>query len=297
MKAREIRVHRAGIDLAVYERGNIRNPTVVLIHGYPDTHAVWDAVADRLADRFHVVSYDVRGAGASGVPSTPAGYDMTELIADLDAVIATVSPRRGVHLAAHDWGSIQTWAALTRGPRSSEVLSYTSISGPDLDHVSRWMREHRSWRPSRLRALLAQVAHSWYVALFQVPRAPDFAWRHLVAKRFTADLRVREGISAPGHPAPTLAADGANGLNLYRQNMGRAASAGPRRVPGSTSVPVQLIVPRHDRFVTPALLDGIEASAPNLIRVDIDAGHWVVVADPDRIAGLIDEHVRRNLPV
>ena len=33
------------------------------VHGYPDTQAVWALVVERLAARFHVVTYELRGAG------------------------------------------------------------------------------------------------------------------------------------------------------------------------------------------------------------------------------------------
>ena len=35
--------------------GDADRPTVVLVHGYPDTQAVWGSVVERLAARFHVV--------------------------------------------------------------------------------------------------------------------------------------------------------------------------------------------------------------------------------------------------
>ncbi|MBO0842513.1 MAG: alpha/beta fold hydrolase, partial [Nocardioides sp.] len=76
-----------GLTLAVYEQGPRKAPTVVLVHGYPDNHTVWDAVASTLAERFHVVAYDVRGTGRSGVPDSTAGYRLTQLSADFKSVI------------------------------------------------------------------------------------------------------------------------------------------------------------------------------------------------------------------
>ena len=63
-----------GVTLAVYEAGNPDAPTVVAIHGYPDNHAVWDGVVQLLADTFHVVTYDVRGTGASDKPGSRDAY-------------------------------------------------------------------------------------------------------------------------------------------------------------------------------------------------------------------------------
>lgn len=118
------------VQLAVREEGAPENPTVVLLHGYPDTGAVWDEVTERLRHRFHVVTYDVRGAGDSTVPGDEAAYALPELVGDLHAVIDAVSPARPVHLVGHDWGSIQGWDAVTSSALDGRIASFTSISGP-----------------------------------------------------------------------------------------------------------------------------------------------------------------------
>ncbi|MBI2684151.1 MAG: alpha/beta fold hydrolase, partial [Actinobacteria bacterium] len=48
-------------------------PPLLLLHGYPQTHAMWHAVAPALAARFTVVASDLRGYGASGKPPGGAG--------------------------------------------------------------------------------------------------------------------------------------------------------------------------------------------------------------------------------
>ncbi len=65
-----------GTRLAVSEAGARAAATIVFVHGYPDTSAVWDPVLERLAADFHLVAYDVRGAGASDVPRGLAAYDL-----------------------------------------------------------------------------------------------------------------------------------------------------------------------------------------------------------------------------
>ena len=47
-EAKSRRVQGAGVTLAVQESGPVGAPTIVLLHGYPDTHAVWDLVVERL---------------------------------------------------------------------------------------------------------------------------------------------------------------------------------------------------------------------------------------------------------
>ena len=53
------------------------------------------------------------------------------------AVVDAVSPERPVHLVGHDWGSIQAWAAVTDPSLGDRFASFTSMSGPSLDHVGR----------------------------------------------------------------------------------------------------------------------------------------------------------------
>ena len=58
-----------GVRVAVYEQGNPNGPTLVLVHGWPDSHVLWDGVVPLLADRFRIVRYDNRGVGKTSVPN------------------------------------------------------------------------------------------------------------------------------------------------------------------------------------------------------------------------------------
>lgn len=278
-----------GVRLAVWEQGS--GPTVVLVHGYPDTHRVWDGVAADLAADHHVVAYDVRGAGESGEPSGDRGYEMPHLLADLRAVLDAVSPDEPVHLVGHDWGSLQGWAAVTDPSLTSRIASYTSISGPSLDHVSRWVREHRRLEWPAVRRLLRQGVRSWYVGFFQIPALADTAWRTFLPKaidRYRADV---EHVPASARSPETLARDGRNGLELYRQNV-PARMREPQLA--TTDVPVLLLVAKGDRYITTDLLDGLDRIAPDLTREDLDGGHWIVASQPGVVAGSIRRHIRRR---
>ena len=288
MAAERCTVEGDGVRLAVWEEGS--GPTVVLVHGYPDTHVVWEGVAADLSTDHHVVAYDVRGAGESGEPPSSEGYAMPHLLADLRAVLDEVSPDAPVHLVGHDWGSLQGWAAVTDPTLAGRFASYTSISGPSLDHVSHWMREQRSLEWPKLRRLLRQGVRSWYVGFFQIPGLADAAWRTFLPRaieRYRADV---ERVPASARSAATLPRDGRNGLELYRQNV-----PGRLREPeiATTDVPVLLLVADRDRYITTELLDGLERIAPDLTREDLHGGHWIVASQPGLVAGSIRRHVRR----
>lgn len=278
------------VELAVWEHGDPSSPTVVLVHGYPDTHVVWDAVVADLAADHHVVTYDVRGAGESTAPADRAGYHLRHLMADLEAVIDATSPGARVHLVGHDWGSIQGWEAVVCERLDGRIAGFTSLSGPSLDHAARWMREHRTLEWSSLRDLVRQGSRSWYVAMFQFPGLADLGWRTFVPRMITRYLHRVEEVPVGAGPAETLRRDGRNGLELYRQNVRDRIRTSELR---TTEVPVQLVVALRDRYVTPQLLDGLERIAPQLTRREIDAGHWLVVTRAAEFAGLVRDHVDR----
>lgn len=275
-----------GVRLAVFEEGPPAAPTVLLVHGYPDTHAIWDDVAAALSSRFHVVRYDVRGAGQSDAPQRTADYRLAQLARDLFAVADAVSPDEPVHVVAHDWGSIQSWEAVTEPGAHERIASYTSISGPCLDHVAYWMRRRPT--PRRLRQMLTQQLHSWYILAFHLPVLPELLWRTVLARRWPQVLHRLENVPPrPGHPAPTLPSDAARGVSLYRANF-RPRLAKPRE--RHTQVPVQVITPTDDHYATPALADGLERWVPRLWRRPLHAGHWSsLLRDGAQVARMVTE--------
>lgn len=260
------RVRSDTVELAVVEAGDPDRPTVVLVHGYPDTKEMWVDVAARLARRFRVVTYDVRGAGQSTAPrGGTAGYDLEHLVGDALAVAGAVSPDRPVHLVGHDWGSIQGWEA-ARAPRAmGRLASFTSISGPPLDHIRHWVCDRlRHPTPRNVAALADQARRSAYVAALSFPGVPALLWR-------------------------TVGPDAARGAALYRRNLWARRGASP---PGSVAtVPVLLVVATRDRYVPPRLLEGLEGREPLLRRRLLDAPHWVPRTHPDELAGCIADFV------
>ncbi|MBM7771860.1 NAD(P)-dependent dehydrogenase (short-subunit alcohol dehydrogenase family)/pimeloyl-ACP methyl ester carboxylesterase [Actinokineospora baliensis] len=273
------------VELAVFSEGDPGEPTILLVHGFPDTHRLWDGVAARLAGDYHVVRYDVRGAGESSAPRKTAAYRTDLLAEDLFAVADAVSPNRPVHVVAHDWGSIQSWAAVTAPRAKSRIASFTSISGPSLDHVGQWLRRRLAHpSPANLRKVITQLNHSWYIAVFHIPVLPALAWRTVIGPRWHHLLRLVEGIETA--PAPTTGVDAARGVRLYRANM---LTKHPK--PRETEVPVQVVIPTRDRFVTPGLAEDLERWIPRLWRRRVAAGHWVPLSHPDALARMVDEFV------
>ena len=277
-----------GVELAVWQRGPADAPVVLLVHGYPDSHTVWDLVGNELAATHRVVVYDVRGSGRSDAPSAVDAYRIEKLLNDLAAVINSVAPTGGVHLVGHDWGSIQCWSAVT-DPRIAPLLSsFTSMSGPGLAHVNTWMGEQFRGGVADVGDLLGQGIRSWYIAAFQTPLAP-VVWKWGLARRWASLLKRNEGARVDQRwPGSTVSDDAVNGIKLYKANFGPFAS---RPQPQVTNVPVQLLVATKDSYVTVPLVEFAGRFARTLRRRDIDSGHWAPRSAPELVASAVADFV------
>ena len=267
-----------GVLLRVHESGARNAPTVVCVHGYPDDHTVWDGVVAELAPRYHLVCYDVRGAGESGKPRDRQAYRLAQLAQDLSAVVDAVSPDRPVHLLAHDWGSTQAWHALSGQGLRGRVTSFTSISGPCLDHAGHWLRARlRRPTPRALGELIIQLMSSWYIGFFQLPLLPELLWRSGLPQR---------ALALAGRASTPAVRDGLNGMQLYRANiLPRLAKPSPQTI----DIPVQVLAPGRDPFVSRSLQTDIRQWAPNLAVRELPGGHWLPSSHPHIVARCVSE--------
>ena len=84
-----------------------RGPALLLLHGHPQTHAMWHAVAPALAERFSVVALDLRGYGDSARPPSDdahATYSKRAMAADAVAVMRSLGHAH-FDVCAHDRGA------------------------------------------------------------------------------------------------------------------------------------------------------------------------------------------------
>ncbi|WP_182376688.1 alpha/beta fold hydrolase [Nocardioides sp. WS12] len=276
------------VRLAVFEYGDPTAETILLVHGWPDTHAVWDAVVPLLAENFHVVTYDTRGHGASPLPGPKELFTLELLGDDAIAVARAVSPDRPVHLVAHDWGSIQLWQVVCRPSATEWFASFTSISGPNIDQAAIWLRGlAKRPTPRNLATLARQAASSSYIYFFLTPRLPEALLPKVGPRLWPRLFKATEGIDAP-QPAATFTDDMVAGVRLYRANMLRSVL---RPNPQRSTVPLQLVVNSKDIAMTPAMFADAADWTVDLTRVDLDRGHWLPVTDPQLVADLVTSYV------
>jgi haloacetate dehalogenase len=86
--------------------GNASGPTLVLLHGFPQSHAIWHRVAQALRDRYFVVMPDLRGYGDSSKPvgqADHANYSKRTMAQDVVAVVDALG-RDTFFVCGHDRG-------------------------------------------------------------------------------------------------------------------------------------------------------------------------------------------------
>jgi len=101
------RVKAAGAEIHARVGPRREAPALLLLHGYPQTHAIWHKIAPRLAARFNVVATDLRGYGESGKPAadaTHAAYSKREMARDQVEVMRALGHER-FFVAGHDRGA------------------------------------------------------------------------------------------------------------------------------------------------------------------------------------------------
>ena len=98
------RIATSGAEIHCEQGGS--GPPLLMLHGYPQTHAMWHKIAPALAKRFTVVCADLRGYGDSSKPdggTGHAGYSKRAMAMDQIEVMRTLGFGR-FGLVGHDRG-------------------------------------------------------------------------------------------------------------------------------------------------------------------------------------------------
>lgn len=291
------RVSRAGVTLAFQAWGEPGTParpreTVVLLHGFPDSSALWARVAPLLAKEFRVIVPDMRGCGDSTPVSGAKHYRYEELLADLYAIIDAVSPEKPVHVVGHDWGGIYPWHALVDAGGIARIRSFTTMA-PPVEAVGLYIRG-RLLRPTPRNLMQAsgQALRNALMFFFAMPLLPTLMWKSglgLAVFRRMVKLLER-GLILPERAG--MAADAVRFLGIYRENLlRRALLPAPLTI---NRVPVHALMATRDPFLPPAVFESLPAWVRDCSSSTVDASHWAPLSQPQAVARAVSRFVNQS---
>jgi pimeloyl-ACP methyl ester carboxylesterase len=157
----------------VRDAGPPDGSVVVLLHGFPQSNDSWNAVIDRLTARgYRCLAPNQRGYSPGARPSRRRDYRMSELVADVGALIDASGARR-VHLVGHDWGAAVAWAVAAEMPERLETVSPISVRIP-LRSSSRSSPVVRAWRPGTCTSFSCRGSRNGCSCVVMEPWFPNY---------------------------------------------------------------------------------------------------------------------------
>jgi non-heme chloroperoxidase len=260
----------AGVRLRLSDRGVEGGATIVLVHGWKQSHRLWDETVAALSQRHRVVAYDLRGMGESDKPR--CRYDFDEHADDLAAVIAELA-LGDVTLVGWSMGCSVSLQYLGRHGCAS-VRRLVLINGPlrlttaeDFPHampaamVDGVLEDLAAHWPTRERAFLA--------ASINAPHPDQVEWLLGIALQTPLDVA----------------------LSAVREQLALDHRATVRELP----IPVLAAYGRHDPYYPVELAEWIAARAPRGERAIFEhSAHCIPFEEGPRFRDELEAFIARH---
>lgn len=115
----------------VYINGEGKS-TIIMIHGWPDTHEIWQQQLDFFKDDFTCVTFTLPGFEKGDTQK----YTLEDIIMRIKAIADAVSPANKVMLMVHDWGCVFGYEYAMRYPERIEKMVAIDVgdaSSPEFE--------------------------------------------------------------------------------------------------------------------------------------------------------------------
>lgn len=194
-----------------------KGPPLLLLHGNPQTHAMWHKVAPQLAERFSLILPDLRGYGGSFKPPVTtdhAPYAKKEMAQDLVEVMEHFGHQK-FFVAAHDRGARVAHRLALDHPARVQKLALMDII-PTLEHFERTDMAmamgyyHWFWfaqpHPFPENVISAAPEAWWRAHTSREPKPPDFFEREALTDYMAAihDPEMIRGMCEDYRAAATI---------------------------------------------------------------------------------------------
>jgi pimeloyl-ACP methyl ester carboxylesterase len=276
-----------GLEFHYVSSGNVKNPLMLLLHGFPESWYSWRHIIPEFSNNYRVVAIDLRGYNLSSKPKNLSDYTMTELTQDIEHIIKSLGYEKAI-LVGHDWGGAIAWSFASRYP--SMVSRLIILCCP-----------HPSIFPRHLRSNINQLKRSWYIFFFQIALLPEYILRRnnyyyirqAFAKKnlqyFNGD-DIAEFVKSAAQPGAMTAM-----LNFYRNSFHSGFSKVLKILKGQKiETPTLVLFAENDDFLGTEMLNGTERYVNDLTRKIIpNASHWLQQDQPKVVARNIHEFLAK----
>lgn len=262
---------RGDLVFDVIDAGPADGPVVVLLHGFPESNAMYRPVIERLtAQGYRCLAPLQRGYSPGARPKRRRDYGDDELVGDILTLI-DISGAQRVHLVGHDWGSAVAWYVAQRFPE--RLLTLTALSVP---HPAAFLKAVATSR---------QALSSWYMLFFQLPWIPE---RLLLSKRAISGFIANR--SAPELAEAEMKAIQQPGMLKAALNWYRGMPfSNPRETAKLVTVPTLYVWSDDDIALKEkgARLCADYVVAEYRFEVLEGASHWLLDEQPETVADLL----------
>lgn len=249
----------AGVEVRIEGEGA---ETLVMIHGWPDSHRIWDSTVAHFNSRYRCVRFDFPGYEPGGARA----YTIAELTEIIRQICAQVNGGKPILLLVHDWGCFFGGQFAMRHPALIKKMVCVDVGDP------------LSLRDE------IKIRNGLMILGYQVTLA--LAWK--IGGRIGAGIN-RFMARALGYRLDTqhIHANMAYPYALVWFGRGRP---GNEVVALRPSFPFMFMYARRKpaMFHAQSWLDWLLAKPGNAV-VAMDSGHWVMVQQPERFNQVIGE--------
>jgi pimeloyl-ACP methyl ester carboxylesterase len=252
---------------------------VILLHGFPETSASWEAQLDALASAgYRAVAPDQRGYSPGARPEGVEHYGIRPLMADVLAIADWLGGHQ-IDVVGHDWGGIVAWHLAIHYPE--RLRSLTAVSVPHPAAFAEALHDEST--DQRTRSAYTEVFRTVGAGEDRFVADGGAGLRRLYASNGASPEAAAEYLDVLQQPGAITAA-----LNWYR-----ATSFWDGGDEGPVSVPTLYVWSDGDVALGPdaARLTANHVTGPYRFEALEGVSHWIPETASDRLNELILEHL------